>query len=208
MPITSTSMPDLEYVSDNGNAFAAPPQAGSVGLDFPSANEGNASVHIIAGIAKEIGMSIGESIASCIESKLGSGVSANVAGNTHRSGGADPSLVNLVVKSEVKEPNCFKRDGLDAYTVHEWESVIMSYLKKQAIAVAEQAEAVMNRLIRKAREVVRVGIRSNPFLVLSEGPGPIFDILKQHFSDTVSSIMPLADLYATVPFSGEDPFEY
>ena len=72
MPITSTSMPDLENVSDNGNAFAAPPQAGSVGLDFPSANEGNASVHIIVGIAKEIGMSIGESI----------GVSANVAGNT------------------------------------------------------------------------------------------------------------------------------
>lgn len=53
-----------------------------------------------------------------------------------------------------------------------------------------------------------MGIRSNPLLVLSEGPGPIFDILKQHFSDTVSSIMPLADFYATVPFSGEEPFEY
>lgn len=102
----------------------------------------------------------------------------------------------------------FKGDGLDAYTVHEWESVVRSYLKKRAIPVAEQAEEVISRLVGKAREVVKVGIRSNPFLDMSEGPAPIFEILKQHFNDTVSSIMPMADFYATLPSSDEDPFEY
>lgn len=208
VPITSTPMPDLGTMPDKDDTFVAPPPLSSVRRDSDSTNEGNASAQLIVGIAKVIGISIGESIASCIESKLGSGASASVAGNTFRSGGTDPSLVNLVVKSEIKEPVCFKGDGSDAYTVHEWESVVMSYLRKQVIPVAEQADEVMNRLMGRAREVVRVGIRSNPFLVLSEGPGPIFDILKQHFSDTVSSIMPLADFYATLPFSGEDPFEY
>lgn len=58
-----------------------------------------------------------------------------------------------------------------------------------------------------AREVVKVGLRSKPSLSLSGGPGSIFDILKQHFSDTVSSSMPLADFYATLPSSSECPFD-
>lgn len=206
-PVTSTPMPGLENISDADDAFTAPPQLGCAGLDLPGTNEGSPSVHMIAGIAKEIGMSIGESIASCIASQLGS-TAGDIADNSSRSRGVDPSLSNWVVKTEVKEPVCFKGDGLDAYTVHEWESVVMSYLRKRAVPVAEQAEEVMNRLMGRAREVVKVGLRSNPLLALSDGPGPIFDILKQHFSDTVSSIMPLADFYATMPFSGEDPFEY
>lgn len=115
--------------------------------------------------------------------------------------------MNWIVKLEVREPVCFKGDGSDSYTVHEWESVVMAYLRKQATPVAEQAEEVVNKLMGKAREVVRVGVRSNPLIVLSGGPGPIFDILKQHFSDTFLYIMPLADFYATLTFLGEDPFE-
>ena len=206
-PITSNLMPNVEDISSTDDAFASPPQIGCVGHDLPGTTASNSSVHVIASIAKEIGMSIGESIASCIASQLSSGAGTNVGSNTSGARGADPSLVNWVVKSEVREPVCFKGNGLDAYTVHEWETVVMTYLRKQAIPVAEQAEKGMNRLMGKAREVVRVGIRSNPLLVLSDGPGPIFDILKQHFSDTVSSIMPLADFYSTLPFPSEDSFE-
>lgn len=121
---------------------------------------------------------------------------------------ADPSLLNVVVRSEVREPASFKGDGHDTHTVQEWESVMVSYMKKRGIPVGEQAEEVLSKLGGRAREVVRVGIRSKPSLSLSGGPDPIFEILKQHFSDTVSSGMPLADFYATMPCSGEHPFDY
>ena len=48
---------------------------------------------------------------------------------------------------------------------------------------------------------------SNP-VELSQGPRPIFDILKNHFSDTINSDMPLADVYSTLPMEGETPFDY
>jgi len=55
---------------------------------------------------------------------------------------------------------------------------------------------------------VRVGLCSNPSIDLCKGPSPIFDLLKQHFSDTAFSSMPLADFYGTIPLAGEDPFDY
>lgn len=158
----------------------------------------------LTGIASQIGLSIGESIASCIESRLGSGVGSSIMGPTV----TDPSLLNVIVRSEVKEPVSFKGDGHDTHTVQEWEAVMVSYMKKKGIPLGEQAEEVMGKLVGRAREVVKVGIRSQPSLSLSEGPDPIFEILKQHFSDTVSSGMPLADFYATLPQSGERPFDY
>ncbi|XP_029937360.1 uncharacterized protein LOC115380357 [Myripristis murdjan] len=208
-PVTSTPMPILDNnPADDNDECSTQPQISCVGLGSPSTDKGNVPVHIIAGIAKEIGMSIGESIAASIDAKLGSGANSNSTADTNRSDGVDTSLVNLVARAKVKEPVFFKGDGLDAYTIHEWETVVMMYLRKRAIPVNEQAEEVMSRLMGKAREVVKVGIRSNPSLVLSDGPGPIFHILKQHFSDTVSSVMPMADFYTTLPFSDEDPFEY
>lgn len=162
---------------------------------------------ILTDLASQIGLSIGESIASCIESRLGCGMGPSMAG----AGGnalLDPTMVNVVVRPDVKEPVSFKGDGSDAHTVQEWEAVMLAYMKKKGVPLSEQAEEVMNKLVGRAREVVKVGIRSKPSLSLSSGPDPIFDILKQHFSDTVSSSMPLADFYATLPSSGERPFDY
>lgn len=56
-------------------------------------------------------------------------------------------------------------------------------------------------------EIVREGLQSRPSLSLSEGPEPIFDILKEQFSDSVSSDIPVADLLATLPYSSEHPFD-
>lgn len=69
---------------------------GSAGLSSPCANERNASEHMIAGIAKQIG----ESIAACIESKFGGRAGSNVACDTHKSRRVDTSLVNLKSKSQ------------------------------------------------------------------------------------------------------------
>lgn len=121
---------------------------------------------------------------------------------------ADPSLLNVIVRSDVKKPVSFKGDGYDIHSVQEWEAVMVAYMRKKGVPVAEQAEEVLSKLVGRARKVVRVGIRSKPSLSLIEGPDPIFEILKQHFSDTVSSGMPLADFYATLPSSGEHPFDY
>lgn len=133
-------------------------------------------MNLIAGIAQQIGIAIGESVASHMESKLHSRVGPDVAGDTSSSGGAGPSLVNFVVKSDIKEPVCFKGNDSDTCTVHEWETVLMSYLWKIGTPVTEQAEEVISRLRGMAREVVRVVMRSNPSLDLSSGPGPVFDL--------------------------------
>ena len=143
-------------------------------------------------MATQIGLSIGETIAACLESRLGNGLgtsSVGPAGNTVM----DPSLLNVVIRSEAKEPVGFKGDGRDGHTVQEWEEMMMVYLKKKGVPAAEQAEEVLSKLSGRARDVVKVGVRSRPQISLSGGPEPIFEILKQHFSDTVTSGMPLAD---------------
>ena len=56
--------------------------------------------------------------------------------------------------------------------------------------------------------VVRVGLRSCPSLVIRLGPQPIFDILKQHFSESVTYFMPLADTYDTKPLPTESAVDY
>lgn len=154
-------------------------------------------------IASQIGISIGESIASCIETRLNNTLSPGVVGGTAN----ESAMLNVIVRPDVKEPVSFTGDH-DSCSVQEWEVMMLSYLKKKGIPVAEQADEVVSKLVGRAHEVVKVGIRSKPVLNLSEGPEPIFELLKQHFSDTVSSSLPLADFYATVPHPDERPFDY
>ena len=85
---------------------------------------------------------------------------------------------------------------------------MLGYMRKKGFTAREQSDEVMSKLMGRARDVVRVGLRSDPKTDLSRGPTPIFDILRQHFSDTVYSDMPLADFYATLPLPAENPFDY
>lgn len=196
-PVTSTPMFDLETVQDVNDHLSAPPLQLSEGeLKQASLKEGSESMELLVGMVERMGRSIGESIASCLESK--------VCGSSS----VDSSVLNRVLKSEIKEPVCFRSDRADPYTIHEWEAIVLSYLRKIGTPIEEQADEVMSRLMGRAREVVRVGLRSNPFIDLCKGPSPIFDLLKQYFSDTAYSSMPLADFYGTLPHAGEDPFDY
>lgn len=58
------------------------------------------------------------------------------------------------------------------------------YLSQRGIELTDQAEAVLSKLQGRACDMVKVGPLT---LNLQLGPPPIFDILKQHFSDSVTS---------------------
>lgn len=72
----------------------------------------------------------------------------------------------------------------------------------------EQYFELMSKLMGKAKEAVRITLRSSPSLKPEENPKIIYDILRQHFSDVAYSCMPVADFYSTVPLTGETPVDY
>lgn len=143
---------------------------------LPNTGSGEVSMDFIV---QQIVHSIGENIASCLESKAIVGhVGDNVMWNACSSRGMDVSGLNLVLKSDIREPVYFRGDGSEKCTMHEWEDMVTVYMRKRGVSVMDQADEVMGRLMGRARDVVKVGIRSNPSVDVSKGPSPIFDILK------------------------------
>lgn len=161
-------------------------------------------VNLIHDIVKQIGSSIGQNIITCLESG-GFGQNKQTDSTINMS---DMSKVSLVVKQDVNEPPFFRGDGEEKICVDEWVETVTVCLRKREVPLKDQADEVLTKLKGKARDVVKVGLRSNPLIDLSDGPKPIFDLLKQHCSDTVYSCMPLADFYATLPLKNEKPFDY
>lgn len=209
LPFTSTPnvmpMPRLEEVGgfDVTANFCHPrPVAGSASLHT---GKGEVPIELVADMAQQIGHSIGEAIASRLESRATGG---NVGGITSSYGGMNMSNLSLMLKSDIREPVYFRGDDSDRCTVGEWEKLMSVYMRKKGFGMHEQSEEVLSRLMGRAGEVVKVGLRSNPSTDLSQGPEPIFDILKQHFSDVAFSSMPLADFYTTLPLTGEQSFDY
>lgn len=93
-----------------------------------------------------------------------------------------------------REPVIFRGDNTDKYTVTEWVELMKSYIRKQNYNVTLQTEGVMGRLMGKARDVVRIGLRNDPSLQASCTPAVIYNIQIQYFSST-SSCLPLQDFY-------------
>ncbi len=118
------------------------------------------------------------------------------------------SKVSLIVKHNVNEPPYFRGDGEEKISVDEWVETVKVYLRKREVPLKEQVDEVLTKLQGRAHDVVKVGLRSNRLIDLNRGPKPVFDLLKQHCSDTVYSCMPLADFYATLPLQKEKPFDY
>ena len=72
----------------------------------------------------------------------------------------------------------------------------------------EVVDLIMARLTGKARDVVKVSLRSHPELDSSEFPTAVFDILKRNFSELTFSSLPMKDFYSTAPRAGEDMMDY
>lgn len=69
-----------------------------------------------------------------------------------------------------------------------------------------QADKVLTK--GRACHVLKVRMKIYPLIDLSKCLQPVFDLLKQHCSDTVYSCMSLADFYATLSLQNEKPFDY
>lgn len=177
-----------------------------------------AAISHLTDMVGQLGAQIGESIVA----KLMSAGVVNASGahqsnaslnmqHTHTSTDSNEvrhtdSHVTVHVKSE-KEPKFFRGDNSDKYSVQDWIDMTKAYLRKQRCPVDEQAEEIMGKLMGKARDVVKVALRSDQTLNVKQNPDIIYDVLLQYFSDT-SSCLPLSDFYSTLPRPGESPVDY
>lgn len=120
----------------------------------------------------------------------------------------DLSRVNVILHTDVKEPPVFKGDGSEASDISEWVEMMQLYLRKRNFQCADQADEIMSRLRGRARDVVKIALRSDPTLDVARQPDVIYGILKQNFSMLSYSSMPLADFYSTLPKHNECPIDY
>lgn len=176
----------------------------------PSATADPALNDLITHIAQQVGQTIRDQLKKeCGERDDG----AAQAQSSVSQPPSEPTYLNLtgaklVLQSDVREPPVFRGDGSDKHTVCEWEELMRMYVKKRATPLQEQYQEIMFKLMGKAKDIVRITLRSTPSLKPCENPNVIYDILRQHFSDMTYSCMPMADFYSTVPVPGETPVEY
>lgn len=166
----------------------------------------------LGNLITQLAHQIGESIANQIQKTAGNQSDKSAPTPSVNMAEGPPELnltgVKLVMQADVKEPPHFRGDETDKYTVHEWEEVMDVYLKKRGIPPNEHSHEIISKLVGKAKDVVRVTLRSIPSLKPAEDPKLVFDILKQHFSEVTYSSMPLADFYNTLPLTAENPMDY
>lgn len=201
-PLTST--PRVRSSSCEANSLNGPDEN-----EWRSpAVERSIPVDLLTTVVKEIGKSISENIVSCLELRTTGCGDGSRVGHTGTGASFDAQNLKLMLQSDVKEPEYYRGDGSDKCTIHEWVELMSGYLRKREYSQECQAEEVLGRLMGRARDVVKIALRNYLKTDLSTGPGPIYDILKQHFSEAAYSAMPLADFYATLPQKGESPFDY
>lgn len=158
----------------------------------------------------ELGKHIGDSVTARLMSDRETANSQGRDGSCAQACGTtvDLAQLNMVLKSDCKEPPVFRGETTDKCSVHEWIDVMSMYLKKRSVNIVDQSDEIMGKLMGRARDVVRIGIRSNPSLSVEQHPDTIYAILKHHFSDLSYSCMPLADFYSTLPRAHESPIDY
>lgn len=83
-----------------------------------------------------------------------------------------------------------------------------SFLNSKKCTDAEATNLILSRLAGKARDVVKVSLRSLPEPAVAVHPCTVFDILKRNFSEVIYSNMPMADFYNTLPKADERAMDY
>ncbi|KAL7870568.1 hypothetical protein SRHO_G00080650 [Serrasalmus rhombeus] len=161
----------------------------------------------------ELGSQIGETIASRILANQSPVTTTPLAPPCNReteslNNSLDLSKMSVVVRSDIKEPPMFRGDDSDKYTVQEWIDVMELYLHKSSCPDTERSNTILSHLLGRAKNIVKVGLKSSsaPNTVVSSEK--IYDVLKRYFSDSPVSSLPLADFYATRPKDKESPVDY
>lgn len=191
-------------------SHAAPSSGQGVTLSgFPDTTDPALNI-LITHIAQQVGQTIRDQLREECEVRDGGSAQAQSSVGQLPSDNTYLNLTGakLVLQSDVREPPVFRGDGSDKIAVCEWEELMEVYFRKRAIPLKEQHAEIMCKLMGKAKDVVRITLRSSPSMKPQDNPKIIYDILRQHFGDVVYSCMPMADFYSTVPVAGETPVEY
>ena len=210
----STAMPDGYADTGLGQSQSYTPTSVSTGEGPHTSTPGSDvdAIHHLTDMVGQLGAQIGESIVAKLMSagvvSLNSGnhiasVTENTPSDATRH---DVPQVTVRVKPD-REPQTFRGDSTDKNSVQDWIDMTKTYLRKQDVPIQEQAEEIISHLMGKARDVVKIALRSNPALDVRQKPELVYDILLQYFSDA-SSCLPLADFYATLPKHKENPVDY
>lgn len=223
MVLPNSSVPLPSYVGSPGYGRGVPTNTDEGGVSLlvgqdaqapytstpirPQSSETDATLKHLGVLIAELGKHIGDSVTARLlsdkESQSGDGRGAQTCGTT-----VDLAQLTMALKSDAKEPPIFRGEATDRCSVHEWVDLMSMYLKKKNVDLADQSDEIMGKLMGRARDVARIGIRSNPSLSVELHPDAIYAILKQHFSDLSYSCMPLADFYSTLPRAHESPIDY
>ena len=158
---------------------------------------------------RDISFNISQAVSANILHTMHSGSPSLSTG--HSPGGGsfiDGSQLNLVLKSQKKEPPFFRGDNSDKFSLSEWEGLMRAYLGRSGYTGRECVDELVGRLVGRARDVVRIWLRSNSHVFDSGDVEAVFGVLRQHFDSVVRSGMPLADFYATLPYPSEQPLDY
>lgn len=175
-------------------------------------NSEHNAIHQLTDMMGQLGAQIGESIVAKI---LSAGV-ANTSGISQTSSatqnvhsnveGLQTPHVTVHVKSD-KGLQTFRGDGTDKYSIKDWIDLTKTHLRKQDVPVHDQAEEIMSHLMGKAKDVVKIALRSDPTIDVKRKPELIYSVLLHYFSEA-PSCLPLADFYATLPRHRENPVDY
>lgn len=163
----------------------------------------------ISDLVRQIGSEIGEAIRdSLLQTRHASlspggwfGENTNIS-DTKMSNATviDASKLNLVLKSEITAPPYYRGDGTDRCSMMECEELMQVYLDKKEVVDSERFEEVMNRLMGRARDIIKDWLSNRIDIPTVDG---VFTVLRHNFSDSSSSGMPLADFYSVKPYSDE-----
>ncbi|KAM7401420.1 hypothetical protein PAMA_005561 [Pampus argenteus] len=160
---------------------------------------------MIADLAKQIGDNISASLRTMHQPSIVQSQSPMSQSPSH----TDLSQLKVVVQSDAKAPPFFRGDDADMFSVHEWEDMMRCYLNRvKCDTHAEMFDLIMSRLTGKARDVVKVSLRSRPELSVTDLPTAVFDILKGNFSELSYSNLPMKDFYGTIPRADESAMDY
>lgn len=201
---------DYMHTVDSAIGASVGPTASSTPITHPDADR-VISPEALGSIISELAQKIGESISASLNLvHQPSPVRPNPPFQPqHSSECIDSSSLKVIVQQDSAPPPFFRGDKSDSFTIHEWEDMMCSYLNRMRCKTqTDVSDLIMSRLAGRARDVVKVSLRSRPELSASELPSAVFDILKHNFSELAYSNMPMADFYNTVPRANESPMDY
>lgn len=201
---------DNMHTVDSAIGASVGPTASSTPITRPD-TERVITPEALGSIISDLAQKIGESISASLNlAHQPSPIQSNPPYHSQSSSERmDASSLKVIVQQDSAPPPFFRGDKSDSFTVHEWEDMMYSYLNRiKCKSQTDVSDLILSRLAGKARDVVKVSLRSRPELSASDLPSAVFDILKHNFSELAYSNMPMADFYNTVPKANETPMDY